>query len=57
MNLHHEIHFEEPICEYLGAQGWRHAEGDAEHYDRARALFAPDVLAWVRETQPQARKH
>jgi len=53
VNLHREIHFEEPICEYLGAQGWGYAEGDAEHYDRARALFPADVLAWVRETQPQ----
>ncbi len=31
MNLHCEIHFEEPICEYLGAQGWRYAEDDAKH--------------------------
>jgi type I restriction enzyme R subunit len=54
MNLHREIHFEEPICEYLRTQGWLYAEGDAEHYDRARALFPTDVLAWVRETQPQS---
>jgi type I restriction enzyme R subunit len=53
MNLHREIHFEEPICEYLGAQGWQYAEGDADRYDRARALFPADVLTWVRETQPQ----
>ena len=54
MNLHREIHFEEPICEHLSAHDWLYAEGDAQHYDRARALFPPDVLAWVQATQPQA---
>ncbi|MFZ1546653.1 MAG: hypothetical protein WAT12_06075 [Candidatus Nitrotoga sp.] len=29
-------------------------EGDAANYDRARALFPADVLAWVQETQPKA---
>ena len=29
-------------------------EGDAVNYDRARALFPADVLAWVQETQPKA---
>lgn len=54
MNLHREIHFEEPICAHLAAHGWLYAEGDAQRYDRARALFPADVLAWVQATQPAA---
>ena len=54
MSLHKEISFETEICEYLGANGWLYAEGDAAGYDRARALFPADVLAWVQATQPNA---
>ena len=54
MSLHKEISFETEICQHLAAHGWLYAEGDASHYDRARALFPADVLAWVQATQPQA---
>ncbi|MFZ2628564.1 MAG: type I restriction endonuclease [Rugosibacter sp.] len=54
MSLHKEISFENEICEHLAAHGWLHAAGDAAHYDRARALFPADVLAWVQATQPKA---
>ncbi len=54
MSLHKEIHLEEEICEHLAAHDWRYAQGDAEHYDRALALYSPDVLAWVQETQRKA---
>ena len=54
MSLHKEISFEAEICEYLEAHGWLHADGDAAAYDRARALFPADVLAWVQATQPKA---
>ncbi len=54
MNLHQEIHFEAEICDHLAAHGWLYADGDAAGYDRARALFPADVLAWVQATQPQA---
>lgn len=54
MSLHKEIAFENDICAHLGAQGWLYAENDAAHYDRPRALFPPDVLAWVQATQPKA---
>ena len=54
MNLHQEHHFEREICAHLAANGWLHADGDAAHYDRKRALFLPDLLAWVEQTQPQA---
>jgi type I restriction enzyme R subunit len=54
MNLHQEHHFEREICAHLAAQGWLYAEGDARHYDRANALFLPDLLAWLEETQPDS---
>ena len=53
MTIHKEINFEVEICEHLGANGWLFAEGDAATYDRTRALFPADVLAWVQATQPQ----
>lgn len=52
--LHQEIAFEDDICDALAAQGWLYARDDAGHYDRARALFPADLLAWVQQTQPQA---
>ncbi len=54
MSLHKEISFEEEVCGYLAARGWLCAEGDAAHYDRALALFPPDVLTWVQETQTKS---
>ena len=54
MSVHKEISFETEICAYLGANGWLHAEGDAAGYDRSRAWFSSDVLAWVQATQPTA---
>ena len=54
MSNHKEISFENEIRDYLAASGWLYAEIDAQQYDRARALFPADVLAWVQETQPKA---
>ncbi|MCK9991148.1 MAG: type I restriction enzyme, R subunit [Rugosibacter sp.] len=54
MNLHKEISFESEICEHLASHGWLYAEGDAAGYDRTRALFPADVLAWVQAAQPKA---
>ena len=54
MAIHNEIEFETEICEHLAAHDWLYAEGDAAAYDRARALFPADVLAWVQKTQPKA---
>ncbi|MFY9976009.1 MAG: type I restriction endonuclease, partial [Chromatiaceae bacterium] len=53
-DVHLEAAFEEDICAHLAAHGWHYAEGDAQHYDRARALFPPDLVAWVQESQPKA---
>ena len=54
MSVHKEINFEIEICDHLAAHGWLYDEGDAAKYDRARALFPEDVLAWVQATQPKA---
>lgn len=53
MSIHKEVSFEAEICSHLAAHGWLHAAGDATHYDRSRALFPPDVVAWVRASQPK----
>ncbi|MCU0866790.1 MAG: type I restriction endonuclease [Planctomycetes bacterium] len=54
MSAHQEIAFENDICAHLAQHGWLHEKGDAAQYDRARALFPPDVIAYVAETQPTA---
>ncbi len=54
MSLHKEIKLEDEICEHLAAHGWLYADGDAAKYDRTRALFPDDVLAWVQAAQPDA---
>jgi len=52
--MHQEICLETEICQHLADHDWLYAEGDATGYDRARALFPADVLAWVQATQPKA---
>ena len=54
MTLHREVNLEAHICGRMAAAGWLHAEGDAKLYDRARALFPTDVVAWVQASQPKA---
>ncbi len=54
MSLHHEVAFEREICEHLAANGWIYEEGSADAYDRQLALYPPDLIAWVQETQPEA---
>ena len=54
MAKHHEVGFEDVICDRLLQGGWFHAPGDAEGYDRARALFPADVVDWVKASQPTA---
>ncbi len=54
MSLHKENKFEDEICEELSASGWLYAEKDAANYDRERALYPLDVVAWVQETQSDA---
>jgi type I restriction enzyme R subunit len=54
MSLHKEISFEDEICGHLAANGWPYAADDHGLYDRARALFSSDLIAWVQATQPEA---
>ena len=54
MSLHTEVNFENEICAWLAAHGWLHDKADSATYDRARAFFPPDVVAWARVSQPQA---
>ncbi len=54
MSLHKEIEFENDISAHLGAHGWLYAEGDAAGYDRPRALYPADVVAWAKASAPQA---
>ena len=51
--VHEEVTFETGVCDALAAEGWLYAWGDARAYDRARALFPADLVAWVQETQPK----
>jgi type I restriction enzyme R subunit len=54
MTLHREKHLEDQICAHMASMGWIHTgDGDAQ-FDRARALCAPDVVAWVQSSQPKA---
>ncbi|WP_338430505.1 type I restriction endonuclease subunit R [Synechococcus elongatus] len=54
MSVYLESAFEAEICEDLAQQGWLYEAGDAVHYDRALALYPPDLIAWIQETQPEA---
>ena len=54
MSLHNEISFEDEICNHLAAHGWLHEPDAASRYDRARALWPADLIAWVEATQPKA---
>ena len=54
MSVHKEISFETEICDHLEKHGWLYEGGDAAKYERDKALFSPDVLAWVQATQPSA---
>ncbi|PRF31906.1 type I restriction endonuclease subunit R [Burkholderia multivorans] len=56
-NLHQEHHFETAICEHLAQHGWLYEQSDAApNYDRASALYVPDLLAWIETAQPDAWK-
>lgn len=56
MSLHREIHSEDEICEGMAGRGWLFEPGVSARYDRRRAMFPEDVLAWVQTTQPAAWK-
>jgi type I restriction enzyme, R subunit len=46
-----EYKFEQELCEALEAQGWHYSKSDSG-YDPSLALYPPDVLGWLHESQP-----
>ncbi|MBS7804055.1 type I restriction endonuclease subunit R [Rhizobiales bacterium TNE-4] len=54
MSLHKEIKLENEICDYLAAHGWLYEKDAATRYDRVRALFPDDLIAWIEATQPKS---
>ncbi len=60
--IHTEVTFEDEVCAHLAANGWLfdgplpYKMGHAYDagYRRDLALYAPDALAWVKETQPES---
>lgn len=44
MSLRKEVALETEICAHLADRGWLHTQGDAAHYDCARALYPPDLI-------------
>lgn len=52
-DLHHEKHFHAFICDYLATHGWLFdaEEVSQKEYDRARAIYPKDVLAYIHATQ------
>lgn len=54
MSIHKESSFEVEICDYLAAHGWLYDPKDAALYDRARAVYAPDLIEWIKTTQTKA---
>ncbi len=54
MSVHKEVSFEAEICDQLGERGWLYTDSNAANYDRARAVYPSDVIAWAQATQPHA---
>ncbi|MBI9000065.1 type I restriction endonuclease subunit R [Corynebacterium sp. CCM 8864] len=45
--------FEEAIVSHLAAHGWLHDVGSSAGWDKARALYVPDVLYWIETQYPE----
>jgi type I restriction enzyme R subunit len=54
MALHHELAFEQEVCDYLGSHGWLYEDKTADNYDRKLALYPADLTAWLQESQKDA---
>jgi type I restriction enzyme R subunit len=52
MSLHKEVEFENDIFNHLSRNGWLFDDLDAEKYDRSLAFFPPDLIEWIKITQP-----
>ncbi|MCP9793437.1 type I restriction endonuclease subunit R [Vulcanococcus limneticus Candia 3F8] len=53
MSVHLEVAFEKEVCENLGSHGWLYEDGAAAHYNRKLALYPPDLIAWLEESQKE----
>ncbi len=53
MAAHNEVVFESEICAHLESRGWLYSASDTG-YDRERALFPEDLVAWLQDTQRPA---
>ncbi len=49
----HEIRLEDSICAHLAQHGWLYDADATKNHDRARALLPDDLIAWIKETQPE----
>ena len=54
MSIHLEKAFEDEICQHLGSHGWIYEHPVAQDYDREKAIYTPDLIAWVQEAWPDA---
>ena len=54
MSIHLEKAFEDEICQHLGSNGWIYEHPVAQDYDREKAIYTPDLIAWVQEAWPDA---
>lgn len=54
MALHKEVHFEAEICAHLTQQGWLYEADAAQQFQTSTGLFLPDLLAWLKASQPES---
>ena len=52
--LHQEKHFEEEICGHLVQHGWLYEADAAQQFQTATGLFMPDLLDWLKTSQPDS---
>ena len=45
--------FEDAIVDHLGQSGWLTDTGSSAGWDKARALYVPDVLYWLETQYPE----
>ena len=50
-SVHREVNFQRFVVDYLADHGWLTSKGN-KGYDKERALFIPDLLDWLEETDP-----
>ncbi|RSZ61247.1 type I restriction endonuclease subunit R [Corynebacterium hylobatis] len=51
VGAHREVNLQRFVVDHLASHGWLASKGN-EGYDKERALFVPDLLGWLEETDP-----